>query len=68
MMFGIAILGICSWIIIGLARDGTAWISQPPLYLVFLFPFLFAAVLTFAVTFVQFRCEGHLARQDRRRR
>jgi hypothetical protein len=58
LLFGIALLGILSWIISGLEREGTTWFSQPPLYLVLLSPFLVAAFLTFAVTLIQFRDEG----------
>lgn len=65
MMVGMAIVGMLSWIITGLMQEGIAWISHPPLYLVFAAPFLFAASLTVAVTFVQFCCERRLAREDR---
>jgi hypothetical protein len=62
-MVGTALLGFVSWITSGLLRDGTAWINNPPFYTLFLSPFLFAAFLTFAVTFIQFRSDESLARR-----
>jgi cytochrome bd-type quinol oxidase subunit 2 len=57
LLFGIALLGILSWVISGLEREGTAWFSQPPLFLVLLSPFLVAAFLTLAVPLIQSRDE-----------
>jgi hypothetical protein len=56
-MLGMALLGILSWIVSGLIRDGTAWFAHPPLYFVIVTPFLFAAAITFLVTYVQFQRE-----------
>jgi hypothetical protein len=68
-MFQIGLLGIASWIISGLLRDGTPWINDPPFYAVFLAPFLFATFLAFAVTVIQFRSDQSLAgRSDRESR
>jgi hypothetical protein len=63
LRFVIAQFVTVSWIISGLVRDGTAWITQPPLYVAFLLPFLIAAFLTFVVTFIQHRYEGRPASQ-----
>jgi hypothetical protein len=65
-MLGTALLGIVSWITSGLLRDGTAWINNPPFYALLLSPFLFAAFLTFAVTFIQSRSDESLARRSDR--
>jgi hypothetical protein len=65
MMVATSIVGLFSWIITGLNRDGTAWFRNPPLYLVLAYPFLFAAGVTFAVTLVQFRSERRLGGEDR---
>ena len=61
-MFGTAFLGILSWIIASLVKDGTSWVRYPPLYLVVTFPFLFTTSLTLAVSFFQGRFE--LRRQE----
>jgi cytochrome c biogenesis protein CcdA len=63
-MFGTALLGILSWIIAGLVRDGTSWVRYPPLYLVVTFPFLFATSLTLAVSFFQGRFERRRQEQN----
>jgi hypothetical protein len=64
-MVVLAILGIASGILIGLAQGRTDWIGYPPLYLVCAFPFVFAGSLTLFVTAVQLRRERHLHGVDR---
>jgi multisubunit Na+/H+ antiporter MnhE subunit len=65
LMHGMAVVAIVSWVAGGLIRHGAAWFTQPPFYMLALYPLLFAALMTLAVTVIQIRLERNQPRKPR---
>ena len=63
-MGGIVILGILSWIVTGLMKDGTAWLRHHTVFFLVTFPFLFSMAAILVVTLVQFRLDGSPRKQN----
>ena len=58
MMAGTAILGILSWIVAGLIKDGMPWLRHHTVLFLVTFPLFFSLFATFVVTFFQWYREG----------